>query len=258
MFSWKRWVHQPQDVFLRRALFQIHLWAGIALGLYILVVCLSGSILVYRNELYTYFSPETDGPLPLGFQITAWLLRLHDNLLFGQTGRRVNGFGAMAVLLLCITGAVIWWPGMRSWRRSLTIEWRSNWKRVNWTLHSALGFWCFAFIVMWAMSGIYLSFPDYVSDALDAIKDRDASPAYNWFVRRSTYWLAYSHFGRFGGRIWGCARVGLCDQAGKATWALFGLVPPVMFVTGAFMWWNRVVSPARRRVTSRAMAEEAV
>jgi len=30
-------------------------------------------------------------------------------------------------------------------------------------LHSALGFWCFAFIVMWGLTGAYLSFPDYVS-----------------------------------------------------------------------------------------------
>jgi uncharacterized iron-regulated membrane protein len=52
--------------------------------------------------------------------------------------------------------------------------------------------------------------------------------------------------------------VGVCDQAGKAIWAFFGLVPPVMFVTGALMWWNRVVAPARRMETSRALAEEAV
>jgi uncharacterized iron-regulated membrane protein len=27
----------------------------------------------------------------------------------------------------------------------------------------------------------------------------------------------------------------------KLTWAVFGLAPAFMFVTGVMMWWNRVV-----------------
>ena len=43
---------------LRKITFQIHLWTGIGLGLYVLVICVSGSVLVYRNELYRTFSPQ--------------------------------------------------------------------------------------------------------------------------------------------------------------------------------------------------------
>src|SRR4051812_29772851 len=32
-------------------MFQIHLWTGIGVGLYIFVVCLTGSVLVFRREL---------------------------------------------------------------------------------------------------------------------------------------------------------------------------------------------------------------
>src|SRR5262245_8364547 len=46
-----RWLRQPQRVWLRRALFQIHLWTGLGIGLYVVVLSLSGSALVYRNEL---------------------------------------------------------------------------------------------------------------------------------------------------------------------------------------------------------------
>src|SRR5437868_15076105 len=45
---WRR----PQNVWLRRAMFQIHLWTGIAIGLYVLVVSVSGSAIVFRNEIY--------------------------------------------------------------------------------------------------------------------------------------------------------------------------------------------------------------
>jgi uncharacterized iron-regulated membrane protein len=51
-------VRQPQSLFLRKVLFQIHLWTGIGIGLYVLVICLTGSVLVYRNELYRTFSPQ--------------------------------------------------------------------------------------------------------------------------------------------------------------------------------------------------------
>src|SRR5258708_1886731 len=48
----RRWLRQPQTVWLRKATFQLHLWSGIALGLYVLMVSVTGSVLVYRNELY--------------------------------------------------------------------------------------------------------------------------------------------------------------------------------------------------------------
>ena len=51
-----RWLRQPQQVWLRRALFQVHLWLGLALGLYVVVLSLSGSVLVYRNELDRYLA----------------------------------------------------------------------------------------------------------------------------------------------------------------------------------------------------------
>ncbi len=301
----RRWIRQPQDILLRRLLFQVHLWTGLIIGLYIVVICLTGSILVYRNELYNYFSPKPtiiagSGPtmvledlkasakrtypeyevtevragetpshalevtlkhgertkrrlfhpftgedlgdiLPLGFRVTAWMLDLHDNLLKGKTGRQVNGIGALLVLLLCATGAVLWWPGIRNWRRSLTVDLRSNGRRLNWSLHSALGFWFLGFIVLWGVTGAYLSFTEASMRFFDYLQPVDESSIDERLVDRIQYWLAYLHFGRLGGRgIPGCGR-GLCDSITKGVWAGAGLVPPVLFITGFFMWWNRVL-----------------
>ena len=49
-------MRQPQRVWLRRALFQVHLWTGLAIGLYIVMLSITGSALVYRNELDRYFA----------------------------------------------------------------------------------------------------------------------------------------------------------------------------------------------------------
>jgi len=310
MTFWGRWVRRPQELFLRKVLFQIHLWTGIGVGVYVLVICVSGSVLVYRNELYMTFSPQPivvagsgesialedlksrarraysgyevidvrkgetanhaveitlkhgtemkrrllhpftgedlGDPVPAGFRFAAWLLDLHDNLLSGETGRRINGIGALFVTLLCLTGAIIWWPGIKSWRRSLTLDHRANWKRLNWSLHSALGFWFFAFILLWGITGMYLSFPQVFAAGFDFLEPFNESNPVERVVDRIQYWLAYLHFGRLGGRgIPGCGR-GLCDSTTKVIWAVFGLVPPVMFVTGALMWWSRVIRPAGR------------
>src|SRR5688572_12896176 len=51
-----RCLHQPQRVWLRRALFQVHLWTGLALGLYVVMLSITGSALVYRAELDRFFA----------------------------------------------------------------------------------------------------------------------------------------------------------------------------------------------------------
>src|SRR5712692_7685484 len=56
MSSWEKWVNRPQRLWLRKALFQVHLWTGIGIGLYVLVMSVSGSVLVYRRELTRTFS----------------------------------------------------------------------------------------------------------------------------------------------------------------------------------------------------------
>ncbi len=185
--------------------------------------------------------------VPTGMRVVAFVLDLHDNLLAGKTGRMVNGIGAFCVLAVAISGIVIWWPGVKTWRRSLIVPRRVGWKRLNWHLHSMLGFWSFAFVLVFALSGIYLCFPDWFQDIADRISPVTVATGRVPFPDQVIYWLAYLHFGRIGGIGIPCKGPGFCDQATKATWAFFGLTPAAMFVTGAIMWWNRVLGPLARR-----------
>ena len=339
-------MQQPQNVWLRRALFQVHLWTGIALGLYVAVSSITGSAIVFRNEIYTKFTKppllveasgqrlqkkeieeaarkaypghavtfqattkdprqavevwlERNGTKrqrlfdpytarDLGDAIspvilwTAWLGDLHINLLAGPNGRWWNGIGAFVLTGLCFTGLILWWPGVRTWKRSLAIHTSASWKRFNWDLHSAIGFWTFGLVFMWAVTGVYVVFPEPFQRAinrfepLDYYKLIDEAPRESPFVlvadpvipmqpvvpiqndaprprrprlprRRSPGdkmlgALYGAHFGNFGG--WPI----------KALWAFLGLVPTLLFVTGVIMWWNRVVS----RMFLKARGLEAV
>ena len=304
---WQRWFRQPQKIWLRRALFQVHLWSGIAIGLYILMISVTGSVLIYSNELFRAATPQpimstgsgprlTDdqisaaathaypgyrvvhlgralnpdqavdiwlrrgadikrrlfdprsgsdlgGSVPTGIWAVSKLIDLHDNLLAGPTGREVNGAAGLAVIVLAFTGLGIWWPGIQSWRRSLTVHRGVGWKRLTWELHSMVGLWSIGFLLVFALSGVYLGIPQPFQDLADRLEPLTPANAGLRLGDRLIYWLAILHFGRINGIGFPCGGPGLCDQTVKAIWALFGLAPAVMFLTGAIMWWNRVLRP---------------
>ena len=183
MSVWQQWIRHPERVWARRALFQIHLWVGAGAGLYIVLMSITGSLIVWRNELErkSSLTPTVE-----------WVVRLHENLLFGENGRTVNGVGAICAILLCLTGAVIWWPGVDHWRRALTVSWREPFARLSWDLHSALGFWAFVALLLWGISGLYFVFPQPFNSALGSVDPADkfadkktvvAQPAPFWQVR---------------------------------------------------------------------------
>jgi uncharacterized iron-regulated membrane protein len=208
MSARRQWLEQPQKVRLHNALFQIHFFAGAVAGAYVALMSLTGSILVYRNDLS-------------GSPLIQWLVKLHTTLLAGATGRMVNGIGALSLTLLCLTGAVIWWPGVKHWRRSLAVSWEAHFPRISWDLHSALGFWCFLFVLLWGVSGIYFAFPRWF-DALLVLDPRDR------VTDQALYWLAELHFGRF-------------DWFTKAVWSIVGLVPAALAFTGTFICCRRIL-----------------
>ncbi|HUK37157.1 MAG TPA: PepSY-associated TM helix domain-containing protein, partial [Vicinamibacterales bacterium] len=70
MNIWTRWVRQPQTLWLRKAVFQVHLWTGVGVGFYTLLISLTGSVLVYRNELYRAATPKPVMVRPSGARLS--------------------------------------------------------------------------------------------------------------------------------------------------------------------------------------------
>lgn len=245
--AWQLWLHHPQRLWLRRMLFQVHMWSGISLGLYLFFISVTGSVLVYRNELYVWAMADAgagDTGATTSFMLVTKLIELHKEFLAGRTGRTVNGIGAGALLLMVLSGLVLWWPGLVRWRRSVVPRRDVGWKRRVWDLHSVIGIWSCAFMLVFALSGIYLCFPEAIHALAERLEPTTAENRDSRVLDTVLYWLAFLHFGRIDGIGLPCEGPGLCDQSVKATWALFGLAPALMFVTGASMWWQRTM---RRR-----------
>jgi uncharacterized iron-regulated membrane protein len=167
------------------------------------------------------------------------LANLHDNLLAGARGRFANGLGALVLMVLCVTGAIVWWPrgprgnGSAAWRRRLFVVTDGSWRQTSWSIHSAVGFWMSPLLFMWGLSGAYLAFPtafDAIGNGLDRFdqEGRLSATMYKWLGG-----ISDAHFGRFAG-------TGI-----KALWVVLGLAPAFLFATGVFVWWTRVKASPR-------------
>ena len=104
--------------------------------------------------------------------------------------------------------------------------------------------WGLAILLIWGLSGVYFAFPDPFNAVVEYLEPGVQYPA----QRRGDaflIWLTKMHFGRYGG-------IGT-----RITYVVIGLLPTLMFVTGAIMWWNRVlrryfaVAPAAARSSER-------
>lgn len=203
---------------LRSLFFHVHQWTGLGLGVYLLLIGLTGSVLIFapeidsaaighltRSEARTLavsldgvlekaqtFAPDMPlasldlpgeryqtlryrfskpGAVPatvyadpgtgriLGVThaekgLLWYFERFHSNLFLDRPGRLANGYGAIALLLLGITGLYIWWP-----RKVMSVQIGSDAKRFNGDLHSALGFWTSAALLLIAFTGAYFTWP---------------------------------------------------------------------------------------------------
>jgi len=107
-----------------------------------------------------------------------------------------------------------------------------------------VGFWLFLFILLWAISGIYLCLPRAVNAVVNFFDPVDPSSSAIRLSDTILAGLAELHFGRFGGKFT------------KAVWVVFGLAPATLFATGSIMWWNRFLhNRFRRRSVSAPKAE---
>jgi uncharacterized iron-regulated membrane protein len=236
----REYLRRPRKVRPRRLNFQIHLWVGLILTLFLIMIGLTGSILVFREELENLAglnpwhnlptsarpvdpveaianvraafpqaqlisprAPIASNPVyvavlqgrgrnfgmgsiaihPVTAQVLgrmprrlppnwAWLgfvRNLHTTLLLGIKGREVNGVLAGALLLINLTGMVIWWPGLKLWPRALGVDFARGWRRINFDLHRAAGFWTFAIVSFWGISGVYFGWPGETRHLVDRI-----------------------------------------------------------------------------------------
>jgi uncharacterized iron-regulated membrane protein len=171
-----------------------------------------------------YTGEDLGPPFPIQLEIMSWLVDLHDNLLSGTTGRRINGIGGLAFTLIVVTGAVLWWPS-GSWRRSLTFSFRENGVVFLRRVHASFGIWSLPLLLVWGITAAYFGFPTPVEATIDYF---DPDPLdFDRPGEAVLLNLIAAHFGRFG------------PLPVRFVWITAGLIPVLLFVTGLLLWLRR-------------------
>ncbi|MEO8098266.1 MAG: PepSY-associated TM helix domain-containing protein [Acidobacteriota bacterium] len=109
--------------------------------------------------------------------VTGMLAQMHVNLLLGPTGRVVQEYGVIALLLMCVSGLWLWWPvGGARFSSRFRVDFRGGWRKLSWQLHHLTGAVGVAFIAMWAVTGgYYLWLGSYIS-VVDHFFERAKTP----------------------------------------------------------------------------------
>jgi uncharacterized iron-regulated membrane protein len=214
---------------LRKFLFQCHMWIGLVLGLLLVALGLSGSVLVYDDVILDFLAPAphataqgaplsldqiiaaaraattTRGPATvtpateagapaivrigaagrggargapatqiyvdpvsgavLGSApavlppILAFAHQLHGNFLMGQDGRRFVGYLGLAMVILGLSGLVLWWPKTGQWKNAFLVRRTAKGLRFHRELHGMLGIWMYVVFIAVSYSGMALAWP---------------------------------------------------------------------------------------------------
>lgn len=201
---------------LRKALFWLHLIAGLGLSLYAIVIGATGAVLAFHEEIEYYTDAELHrGTLPANpvapdvaialarqqrpkgraLSVTfpnegtpfwstymlegpdtrvvyvdpasgrlhavvdpkagfaGWLEQLHFNLLASRTGRLVNGYGALGLLFLGLSGLALWFSGSRVTR----VRWRAGGRARHADLHQVAGLVTLVFLIAISVTGAWFT-----------------------------------------------------------------------------------------------------
>lgn len=88
--------------------------------------------------------------------LTTKIHEFHTTFLLGPWGERLTGISALALLVLSVTGIILWWR-----RRSLGVRWSASWRRVNLDAHYSFGFWGLIPWLVMAATGALMTFDTF-------------------------------------------------------------------------------------------------
>jgi uncharacterized iron-regulated membrane protein len=229
---------------MKRVNYLAHLWLGLILGLYFVVIGITGSLLIFGREidvwlnpqlltvkvegekaplsvvmanfqaaypklkasyinyptrpdsvysirigpnqasqLYVYLNPYTGkviGERTRAGHLYGFLCYLHFYLLYGQTGWNANGYGAILLTVLLLTGVWLWWPNARSgaavWKSRFRIKTGMGMKKLLYDIHNVAGIYPLAFSLIFTLTTIEFIFPDATKAVVYAVTGEVGDP----------------------------------------------------------------------------------
>lgn len=238
---------------MRKIFARIHLWISLPLGLIFSMLCCTGAILVFEDEItelvraaqpqqVASVQPGDGAALPasaaapsghgdrLAFftgvrQLHRWLMDPPPGKTASSAGRVIIGICALSMAVVLLSGLFLWMPrNAKALRNRLTVTTNKGFFRMCYDAHAALGFYALILLLLAALIGPTWSFSWYKDFVVDLF---GGDPS----IRRT---LLELHTGSWGG---------LFSKILQFCAALVGTALPL---TGYYMWWKRT-HPKRKK-----------
>jgi len=111
----------------------------------------------------------TKDVVPRG-QALGFLINIHSFLTMRPyIGVKIVGALGAVMILMGITGLVLWWPKKGQWRRAFLIRRDARGLSLYLDLHHAAGIWTIVVLLMMSVSGVYLCFPQTFTRTLSMV-----------------------------------------------------------------------------------------
>ncbi len=110
------------------------------------------------------FTGELVGSLAGANGLMSKVHQFHTNLLLGANGKLITGAGALLLVVLALSGLVLWWP-----RKIWKLDDLTSGRKVNFDLHSAIGFWSSVFMLMFGLTGLVIHWDEEATQLVGSL-----------------------------------------------------------------------------------------
>jgi uncharacterized iron-regulated membrane protein len=128
---------------------------------------------IHESPLYVAINPYTAeimGSFYWGSTPVSWVYNLHTMLQLDEPGETVVGVVGIALLMLALSGLYLWWPIGRFTRQQFATIAGSKGPRYEFHLHKLFGFYSSLVLLVVAVTGIIIVWPQASSRAADVVQ----------------------------------------------------------------------------------------
>lgn len=161
-------------------------------------------------------TPERLPFFQVTFRLHRWLMDAPDEKGEMSIGKMVVGISTIAMVILLISGIVLWWPkGIKMLKNRTRVALTKGWRRFNYDLHVSAGMYATILLLIMALTGLVWSF-EWYKDGFYALFGEDARE-----------WLRGLHTGSIGG------------MTTKILWCIAAIIGGTLPLTGYYLWIKR-------------------
>lgn len=151
---------------MRKFFLTVHKWAGLIFGVFFVILCFTGAILAFRNEIANLSGYASDHDMPFlqtVQRLHRWLFMVPENPHGGMSvGRFIVGTVTIISSLILISGIIIWWPKNKTMLKNrFSLHFNKGWRRFVYDSHVSLGIYIVIFMLLMTLTGPSWSFNWY-------------------------------------------------------------------------------------------------